>query len=169
MLQHHRKALYQDRFRLIAEKNPKLLNPLPNSVRESLQNFLNNETDENWAIFESRLSFYAHEAKNSDPQTNLLISLIHYDIIYDNLEKSRIEEIYTNLREKTDNTPYELPSGLNYGDILKQHLAAARLYNASSSVHDSKYNILQKDAYPGQVTKIFQKNISDNTKNSPRK
>lgn len=69
-------------------------------MRTTLRNFLHNATDENWAIFESRLSFYAHEAKIVDPHTNLLICMVYYDIIYDNLDLDNIDNFFIKHKKK---------------------------------------------------------------------
>lgn len=155
---HHRKWLFQKRFIEIFQQNPSLLNPLPKAVKETLENFIQNENDENWAIFVSRLKFYAYGAKNSDPHTNLILCAIYYDLIYDSLKKENIEEVYQIQRNKTDNTPYALPKVVNYGDYMKRNIAASRRYNGSTTIVDWKYNIEERDRYPKKVIKIFIKN-----------
>lgn len=99
MLQGDRKSLYQKRILEIA-KDTSLLKELPNPVYESIKNYEKNPTDENWAIFESRVSFYAKEAKTNDPHTNLLVSAIYYNILYTLSDAEEVEKIMQLLLEK---------------------------------------------------------------------
>lgn len=160
MITKWRANLFQTRFRNLATKNPELLHQLPRDVRTTLQDYLQDATDEKWLIFVSRLKFYAHGAKTADPHANLILSSVFYDLIYDTeINKEKAQDIYRNIREKTNGTPYALPRWLNYGPILQRNIAAAYRYNGSVAIIDERLWITERERYPSKVLDIFLENM----------
>lgn len=158
--QYHRKWHYEKAFRIISENKPELFEPLPNSIKGALNDYLQNSTDEKWAEFLARLRYYAYSAKEVDPHSNLLMAIIYYQICYNQLNIEQIEDVFKRVSSATRNTEYRLPDQFRYGPKLQSHIAALYNYNGNKTeINPEKYPWLQeRDTHAARVIQKFYNN-----------
>lgn len=134
MLDRHRQKKYLSRLLEVKKHHPEIIKKLPKDVYESVMAIDENVSDEDWSVFVWRAKFYAYNAENIDPHTNLLISSIYYDLIYSTKNSYESSSAYKRIDTATKGTKFSLPRSISYGPIIQKHIATLESYNGDNSI-----------------------------------